>query len=278
MRYQFGHGHYLECTSSKVVRPDTVSYQMGTELATVADAVGLLDPRRDYDSDPLVFLDAGVGSGPVAAGWMVEWSRRQRLTGTNRLPPAQILAFDKNRLAVETATVNLMRLAGELSLQAVYINCFEGNWHSGELWQQLHHCAPNGIDAIGANPPYLMPDDDIRETGYEDAPHDALYTSSDRLEHFRHLWPGFLSMLRNTPGAAIIMRQSSRADFESESIRDRALRDYCGEPIKIITTSTLHHAGEGKLSRLDRVCVAGNGQFSIPVHQDPQVMLTALFQ
>lgn len=154
------------------VTPDTLIPRPETELL-VEIALAQLPPDA-----PLLVLDAGSGSGAIAAALA-----RER-------PAWTLVATDRSMVAARVALGNLRRYAND---DARIVNC---DW--------LAPIAKNCLDALIANPPYIPGADPHLDRGdLTHEPRSALAAGLDGLDAIRDLSAQATSRLR--PGGLIAL-------------------------------------------------------------------------
>lgn len=148
---------------------------------------------------PCRVLDAGTGSGAIA------------LAIASERPRARVFALDRSREALAVAARNRDRL-GLHNLALI-----QGDW--------LAAIAPDSLDLLVANPPYVAESDPHLQQG--DLPHEpraALVAGPDGLDALRVLLPQAASRLR--PGSRVLIEHGhDQAENAARLARRAGLED-----------------------------------------------------
>lgn len=219
LQYLCGEWDFLDLTLA--VGPGVLIPRPETETLAEA-AIAFLQTRRAPAA-----LDLCSGTGCIA------------LALAAHVPGARVTAVELSKAAFAYLTANCARCGG--AVRCVCADAF--------AWQS--ECAPESLDLITANPPYVT-EDEYRALAPElfFEPRMALVAPEEGLAFYRHIAPAYFAALR-ADGALFFEIGAAQGEAvaaicrEAGYARVRLLRDAAGRPRCITAEKTARGAPKG---------------------------------
>lgn len=207
---------------------------------------GVLIPRADTEVVAMAAIAAAraAGKGPAVAD-LCSGSGAIALAVARHVPGARVTAVEVSPHALTFLRANNTAYGG--LLQVVWGDVF--------FWQK--ECAPESMDVIVSNPPYIAPEEFAAlapELRHE--PRIALEAAEGGLRFYRHIAPAYFPALR--PGGWLILEIGFRqadavtalcreAGYDAVSVR----KDAGGNPRCVLARRPIANAGQAGYTKRD---------------------------